>query len=96
MHCYGYRMQMDRKSCTGSVQCVVNGEGRGGGVKGELTKKQKKYASHGSRKCSSPEAVVLDEYHVDGYVCCCCGECHDGGAPHMVLNLHCLQCQVMA
>ena len=73
------------------------GQAWGGGGKGELTtqQKQKKYASHGSCKCSSPEVVVLDEYHVDGYVCCRCGECHDGGAPNMVLDLHCLQCQVM-
>ncbi len=95
-----YSMQMGPKSCTGSMQCVVNVEGSEGGgrgrVKGELTtqQKQKKYASHGSCKRSSPEVVVLDEYHVDGYVCCRCGECHDGGAPNMVLDLHGLQCQL--
>ena len=98
--CYVYRPHKGHESCTDSVQCVVNGKNRGeeGGLKGELTtqQKQKKYTSHGSCKCSSPEVVVLDEYHVDGYVCCRCDECHDGRTPNMVLDLHCLQCQVMA
>ena len=36
MHCYMYSMQMGPKSCTGSMQCVVNVEGseEGGGREG--------------------------------------------------------------